>query len=156
MVHMKTLYFYIQSLLLLCGTLFSWLALTQQFKVFYAAHGTLFQFTNCIVPNPLVTPCFYGALAFAVAFIWSLYNLCHPDKKHCQRWLRNFLLFGVVFAFSVLTYEALEYYHFFTPENSISCAPGVHPLKTPCFQGALFFLTAWTASVAAYRIQKLH
>ena len=32
----------------------------------------MFEWSDCVVTNPLLTPCFYGALAFLAAFVWAL------------------------------------------------------------------------------------
>jgi hypothetical protein len=64
------------------------------------------------------------------------------------------LLFGVVFATSVLTYETLVYYKICAPiAQAISCAPGVFPLATPCFFGDLFFLASFV--VGFYTARKM-
>lgn len=134
------------------GVVFSWHALGLQFAQFIAQYGTLFQFTGITNANPLLTPCFYGSCAFVVAFVWALV-LTTSYNHRSMRWLVRFLMFGVCFALIVLTYEALEYFKVFSVGVPISCAPGVHPLETPCFTGLLFFmgsaLVAWRVHVTS-------
>ena len=93
------------------------------------------------------------SVAFAVAFVWALVVYMTPRLQHARIlwWLRAFLVFGTVFALCVLVYEALEYYHVLTLGTSLSCAPGVHPLATPCFIGFLFYATSALVAHGAYR-----
>ncbi|HQT83082.1 MAG TPA: hypothetical protein PLW99_02960 [Candidatus Paceibacterota bacterium] len=141
----------VQTLLLFGGTVFAWSATLSQFSTFHSLYGTLFRFTDCTVPNPLTTACFYGSTAFLVALFWSVraYQRPHPVN---QRRLRNFLLFCVVFAASVVAYEAVEYYKLFGPPTSaFICTPGVSPVQSPCFTGLLFFIAAFVTAVFAAR-----
>jgi len=131
---------------LAAGTLFAWYNVSLQFSKFFVYYDTVFHFQNCIVPNPLLTPCFYGATAFAVAFMWSIVLALKPNQRSFT-WLIRFLLFGVCFALVVLAYETLDFYKLIDLGGvSISCSPGVFPLKTPCFGGLLFFLFAYVAA----------
>lgn len=129
-------------LMLAGGTLFSWYNTALLFKAFYTYYPSVFMMGQTIAPNPLLTPCFYGAVAFAVALAWSLVLALKPHERS-NMWLTRFLVFGVCFASVVLIYEALEYYHIISLSRSVSCSPGVHPFKTPCFGGLLFFIGAY-------------
>ncbi|OGH65420.1 MAG: hypothetical protein A3J66_02260 [Candidatus Magasanikbacteria bacterium RIFCSPHIGHO2_02_FULL_47_14] len=142
---------YLQTLILVGGIAFSWATLVNQFITFYNTYGTLFRVKDCTIPNPVTTACFYGALAFVFAFFWSFLLLLRTTLKS-QKYLRNFLLFGVVFALSVLTYEFLVYYRVIVPPvQGIGCSPGVFPLKTPCLRGALFFIASFITAFFATR-----
>lgn len=137
---------YSLSLTIFGGAIFAWTTLIGQFQKFLAVYDSIFRFSDCIIPNPIATPCFWGAVAFVVAFIWSLYLIVRPNERG-DIWLSRFLLFGVLFALAVLGYEAIEFYHLVDFGGvSVSCAPGVHPLNTPCFTGFLFFLAAFVLS----------
>ena len=141
----------IQGLLLVGGTVFAWSRLIPKFQDFYATYGTLFRFRDCTLPNPMATACFYGSLAFIFALIWAFMVIQKPTLVS-QRRLRNFLLFCVVFAGSVVTYEILDYYKLIPATGVIvSCTPGLNPLLTPCFYGLLFFSAAFITSVFATR-----
>ncbi len=127
---------------LLGGTLFSWYHTALLFKKFFVYHDSLLQVTNCIVPNPIATPCFYGAVAFFGALVWAgliTYGVFPTSFV----WLRRFLVFGILFAATVLVYEGMEFYQVIAPTVSVSCSPGTHPLSTPCFGGLLFFSAAY-------------
>jgi len=145
----------LQVLLLLAGSMFAWVKLVPQFTGFYALYGTFLRVSDCVIPNPFTTACLYGSTAFLVALVWSLGAYQKPDLAS-ERRLRNFLLFCVAFAASVVAYEAVEYYKLFGPSTSaFICTPGVSPLQTPCFIGMLFFIGAYIASVFATRRLKL-
>ncbi len=142
------------TLTLLGGALFAWTTLFAQFEKFLNLYGTLFRFADCVMPNPLITPCFYGSVAFVVACVWSAWLIKKPSSTG-DLWISRFLGFGVVFALAVLGYEAIEYYHLIDFGGvSVSCAPGVHPLQTPCFTGLLFFLAAYLLSFALLRVER--
>ncbi len=135
-----------QSFILLCGTVFAWTNAVVQIQNFYGLYGTFLKFKDCVVPNPLTTACLYGSVAFLVAFIWSIRMLQNPSGRG-QRYLRNFLIFCVLFAGSVVTLEFGEFYGFVsTTVPSVGCTPGVAPTLTPCFYGMLFFIGALLVS----------
>jgi len=132
---MKT---YLGKLLLITligGVLFSWYTVINDFLRFYKIYGTIFRIENCLVPNPVTTPCFYGAVAFLIALILLLI------KKFL--FLKYLLIGGTVFAWTNFAYEA---YKFYLPSNTakIGCS-GIEVesiFTTPCFFGALIYLTA--------------
>lgn len=127
----------VQILILFGGTAFAWSKLIPQFVSFS--------------PNPFLTPCLYGSTAFLVVLFWSVRVYQRPSYQS-ERYLRNLLLFCVAFAASVVSYEAVEYYHLFGPStNAFICTPGVPPIQTPCFTGMLFFISAFLVSLLATR-----
>jgi hypothetical protein len=131
-----------QTVILLAGTLFAWSKLLDQISTFQFRYGTLFRFEDCAIPNPFTTPCLYGSIAFLVALFWSYYLYLKPNARQ-EKYLRNFLIFSVAFAGSVITYEFIEYYKVFDTGGIIkSCSPGTYPLKTPCFYGLVSFSLA--------------
>ncbi|MFA5954073.1 MAG: hypothetical protein WC817_00865 [Patescibacteria group bacterium] len=141
---------FLQTVILAGGVFVSWNATLSQFRQFYDTYGTLLRFNDCAIPNPLLTACFYGALAFLCAFGWSLWLSLKDDVSVSERYLKYFLLFGVVFALSVLGYETLEYYKLFSfGGNIITCSPGTPPYRTPCFYGMLLFLASYIIAFAA-------
>lgn len=143
--------FIAQTLILLGGAVFAWSKLIAQFSNFQAIYGTIFRFEDCAIPNPLITACFYGSLAFLVALIWSASLIWNPSAKSA-RYLRYFLLFCVIFAGSVFLYEVVDYYKIFSGNSiPISCSPGVPPFQTPCFYGMLFFIAAFISAILIAR-----
>jgi len=131
----------VQTLVLFGGMVFAWSKLIPQLVDFYARYGTFFRVSDCVVPNPFLTACLYGSLAFAGALYWSLRVYLSPAYMS-ERYLRNFLVFCVAFAGSVVLSETVEYYKLFTGVVSVTCSPGVAPVATPCFTGMIFFIVA--------------
>lgn len=139
-----------QSVILLGGAMIAWSALIPMMTNFYALYGTFWHFNDCIIPNPLTTACLYGSLAFLVALYWSLIVFQTPTPRS-ERYLRNFLLFCVIFGGSVLTLEAAQYYKFIATPISVSCNPGASPFGTPCFYGTIAYILAFITSIFATR-----
>lgn len=135
--------------LLFGGMVFSWYNLLSQFANFHALYGTIFRLQGITIPNPFLTPCFFGSLGYVAALFWSVFLLQGPVAKS-QRWLRNFLLFSVVFALSVVGYETAQYFHLIGGV-SVSCTPGAAPWATPCFTGMIIFALAFAVSVVTAR-----
>ena len=127
----------VQTLVLFGGSAFAWSKLIPQFVSFS--------------PNPFLTACLYGSTAFLAVLFWSVRVYQKPSYQS-ERYLRNFLLFCVVFAASVVSYEAVMYYHLFgSSTNVFICTPGVPPTQTPCFVGMLFFIAAFLVSILTTR-----
>ncbi len=141
----------VQVLLLGGGTLFSSYTMFGQLYAFRELHGTIFQFTDTFTNNPLATPCFFGSLAFLIAFTASVVLLLRFEWRD-ERWLRNFLIFCVCFAAIVLAYEACDFFQWIHVGTAVSCAPGVNPLQSPCFVGLVFFVLS---ALSAQRIVRM-
>jgi hypothetical protein len=140
----------LQALTLFGGTVFAWSKLLPQFMDFQERYGTLFRFNDLTIPNPFLTACLYGSTAFLVVLFWSVRVYQNPSERS-ERYLRNFLLFCVAFAASVVASEAIAYYEIFAAPISVTCSPGVPPTETPCFYGMLFFIAAFSISIFATR-----
>jgi hypothetical protein len=151
----------VQVAVLALGTAFSWFALTIDYRRFFAAGGHVLELSGCAVANPLVTPCFYGALAFLAAFLWAVVVLRSVAgvMTRRQRGLNRLLIAGTVFAWGNFAYEV---YRFSQPQpgaSAFSCPTGeaaVNPLMTPCFYGALIYLTALVVSLLILRSRASH
>ncbi len=144
----------VQTLVLFGGAIFAWSKLLPQFTNFQSLYGTLLRFNDLSVPNPFLTACLYGSLAFLAALYWSCRVFQNP-RFASERRLRNFLLFCVIFAASVVAYEAALFYGLLAPGAvPVTCTPGVSPLQTPCFYGLLFFTAAFVTSVFTTRFLK--
>jgi len=149
--------YFIQSFVLLVGTIFAWFTVYTDFSRFYNLYGSITKISGCIIPNPVTTPCFYGAFAFLGAFIWSLYVLKFSKEKKIihQKRLNILLIASTIFAWSNL---ALEIYHFYLQQtgSKISCS-GVATdsiFTTACFIGSMLFLGALIISLAINRKNK--
>jgi hypothetical protein len=135
-------YYFTQAFVLLVGTIVAFLSVYDDFLRFYGAEGTIFKIENCIYPNPVLTPCFYGAFAFLAAFIWTLFILKKEENggTRQEKYLSWFLVGGTLFAWGNFTKLYLDY----MAGSQIGCsgAPMTIPIQTPCFYGAtLFFLS---------------
>jgi hypothetical protein len=146
----------VQVALLALGTAFSWFTLVVDYRRFFAAGGRVFEISGCAVANPLVTPCFYGAMAFLAAFIWALVILrSAPDAvAPRQRGLHWLLTAGTVFAWGNFAYEVYRYAQPQPSVSAFSCPKEeavTHPLMAPCFYGALIYLCALVVSMLILR-----
>lgn len=132
-----------QSIILFSGTLFAWYNVIRNFVRFYHVEGTIFKIHNCLIPNPVTEACFYGAVAFLVALIWSLVIAQKAKDKivRQQRCLWWFLVFGTIFAWFNVAREFIAFYSVSSgPVLGCSATPIVNPFYTPCFTGATIFL----------------
>jgi len=142
----------VQVLLLAIGTAFSWTTLVFDYRRFFDAGGRVFEFSGCVVSNPLATPCFYGAIAFLVAFAWAATILRATSEvaRTRQRGLHWLLTAGTVFAWGNFGYEVYRYLQPRPAPSAFSC-PAVadaatNPLAAPCFYGAIIYLSALLVS----------
>lgn len=153
---MKRTLLKVQVAVLAIGTAFSWTTLVFDYRRFFASGGRVLEISGCAVANPVITPCFYGALAFLAALAWALAILRSSPETASkrQRGLWILLAAGTVFAWGNFAYEV---YRFVQPQPVTSpfvCPAGevaVNPLTTPCFFGALIFLTALIVSIFIVR-----
>ncbi|MBU6214913.1 hypothetical protein KGM48_03700 [Patescibacteria group bacterium] len=144
-----TLLLALQTLILFVGAVVAWSSALSQIVDFLARYGTLLRFDELLIPNPLLTSCLYGSIAFLIVLFWSTLVLGRPSYLS-ERNLRNLLLFCVAFAASVVSMEAAAYYHVIGAV-SFTCSPGIAPTATPCFRGLLAFGAAFLAAILAAR-----
>jgi hypothetical protein len=147
----------IQTLALAIGTVFSWTTLVFDYRRFFAAGGRAFEFSGCVVANPLATPCFYGAIAFLAALVWAAAILGSAPEiaRPRQRGLYWLLAAGTTFAWGNFGYEVYRYLEPHPAPSAFSCPAGgevaTHPLAAPCFYGAIIYLSALLISRALLR-----
>jgi len=153
----NTKFLFVQSNMLFAGTVFAWTTIVVDFVRFYNTEGTLLKIVDCVYPNPVTTACFYGAIAFLVAFIWSL-RLIKQDVKKLkvqQKLLVWFLVAGTVFAFYNFGGQLIEFYGSSGEKTSCSGVPTDNPFLTACFYGSLlFFLSLLSSIVAFFSVKK--
>jgi hypothetical protein len=140
---------YLQTIILFSGTIFAWYTVYNDFARFLGIYKTIFHFENCIVPNPLTTPCFYGAIGFLVAFVWSVKILKMKETKaeKWQKYLFIFLITGTIFGWSNFLFELYKFYSTNTgPKTSCSGIPTDNPFYTPCFYGSVLYLLSLISS----------
>ncbi len=135
---------------LLAGVVVSWTTVVIDFMRFFRAEGTLLKVNDCLFPNPVTTPCFYGAIAFIVAFAWAIWLVGKQDdvRIRSQKFLLVFLSAGTMFAWSNF---GILLYNFYTalPGAGVGCSgiPTSNPFMTPCFYGSMLFLLALIISI---------
>lgn len=140
--------FYItQIALLLAGSLVAWKAVYDDFVRFFGAGGSVFQVAGCTFPNPVTTPCFYGAFAFVGALVWAYFVLKKDNiaaKVRQEKYLSWFLVGCTLFGWSNFVKLYLDY----MAGSQIGCsgAPMTVPFLTPCFFGSMFFLLSLLSS----------
>ena len=149
----------VQVAVLAIGTGFSWITLVFDYQRFFASGGHVLNISGCAVTNPIITPCFYGALAFLAAFVWALAILRSAPESVLkrQRGLQLLLAAGTVFAWGNFTYEVYRVMQSQPAASAFSCPAGeiaVNPLMTPCFYGALIFLTTLVVSILITRAHR--
>ncbi|MHB1118407.1 MAG: hypothetical protein ACYCZ7_02725 [Minisyncoccota bacterium] len=142
--------YWVQAGVLLSGTVFAWTTVAVDLLRFYQVEGTLFKIVDCVYPNPVTTPCFYGAIAFMVALVWAglLLKKEGEVRRKSEKYLSGLLIAGTIFAW--ISFARLAY-NFYTalPGQGIGCSgvPTANPFVTPCFFGAALFLVAFVVSL---------
>jgi hypothetical protein len=140
-------YYFTQILFLFAGTIVAWLAVYDDFARFYGKEGTIFKIENCTYPNPIVTPCFYGAIAFLAFFIWAIMVVRRTEireKIRQEQYLSWALVCGTLFGWGNFIKLYLDYIQ----GSQIGCsgAPMTIPFATPCFYGSCIFLLSLIVS----------
>lgn len=149
--------YWIQAFTLFVGMIFAWTTIVVDFMRFFRSEGTLLKVTDCLFPNPVTTPCFYGAIAFMIAFAWAVFLVGKEDKtrKSGQKFLMVFLSAGTTFAWSNFSILAYDFYTAL-PGEGVGCSgvPASSPFLTPCFYGSMLFLLALIVSIVIQRKEK--
>lgn len=141
-------------LALISGTLFAWYTVFADFSRFYNNEGTLFKIQDCAVPNPVTTPCFYGAFAFLIAFVWSIMIMKNTTNRIKElKKLAWLLLASVLFAWGNFVYSLILFYQTRGSGHAIGCSGQVvtNPWLTPCFIGAVIFLLAFVIAIILFK-----
>lgn len=146
--------FQTQTTLLAAGTIFAWYNTIKNFIRFYGYEGTLFKLQDCVIPNPVTEACFYGAVGFLIALIWSIYIYRHRNDQggwKSQHYLWWFTSAGAIFAWHNVAKEFVAYYSAGSG-LAIGCSatPITNPFLTPCFTGATIFLVTAIISGIIY------
>ncbi|MEK7584694.1 MAG: hypothetical protein AAB490_05605 [Patescibacteria group bacterium] len=143
----------LQTGVLFIGTLFAWWTVVQDYLRFYNYEGTLFKIEDCIFPNPVTTPCFWGAWAFLIALVWAARiqrNALVP--KTSQRNLVYFLVAGTLFAWFNNVRGLMSFYGASgAPVVGCSGQLVTNPYTTACFIGASLFLASLVVGIVTYR-----
>lgn len=155
---MRRILVYLQVLVLAAGTIFAWVTVYNDYVRFYALYGNLFRFKDCAIPNPLTTPCFYGATGFIIALALALVILrkflAGQDYSKLQRVLLWLTGLGSIFAWTNFGYSATRIW--MSGGQGVTCSGVVssNPLTTPCFVGAVIYLISFFISALIYSNKK--
>lgn len=60
-----------QLIVSICGTIFAFTSVYFDYQRFYLVEGSYTKIKDCVIPNPVTTPCFWGAFGFLAAAIWA-------------------------------------------------------------------------------------
>jgi len=140
-------YYLTQLTTLFLGNLVAWKAVYDDFARYFSAGGKLLDVAGCTVPNPVTTPCFYGAFGFLGTLAWTWVIFKKKDlvaQVRQQKYLSWFLVGCALFGGFNFTKLYLDYMY----GSQIGCsgAPMTTPFATPCFYGASLFLAALIVS----------
>ncbi|MEO8065297.1 MAG: hypothetical protein ABI643_00385 [Candidatus Doudnabacteria bacterium] len=146
----RTIRTYILCLMafLIVGVGISWTTVLQSFVRFYNNEGTLFKIQNCLFPNPVTTPCFYGAIAFLICLVWAIYLYRALDRENISgsyiklMWL---LFASTIFGWVNVGYELYQFSQ--SPKGIVGCTSKVitSPWQSPCIYGSIMFLLSLIA-----------
>lgn len=144
------------AIALIAGNIIGWFTVVSEITDYCKQLGgiwALTDFSGNIVENPLLTPCFYGSIAFLVALGWNVYLLRSKDNEKIAkhfRWFITLLVAGTVFAAVNNVPIFQQFYN--NPENAISCSGKkvTNPYLTSCFLGLSSFTAAALLSIASY------
>lgn len=147
--------FNLQAVVIFSGVFWAWYNVIKEFKIFYLYENRIFKFVDCTITNPILTPCFWGACAFLIAFILSLIVLKKSGtaKIKLQKALKLLTLAGTLFAWGVVSFESYKY--FSTKMQPIQTCTGYvqNPLYSSCFVGAIIFTLSL---ILASKLTKKH
>lgn len=138
--------------LLVLGVFVSWFATISAFREFYGYEGTIFKIRNCVTPNPITTPCFWGALAFAGGLYWT-YKKYGKETKKFERNFLYFMIFSIIFAWSNFAIELKGVKP--NPDALVTvCKPTTNPFLSPCFFGSILFTLSFLTTLLLVKKKK--
>ncbi|MFA5022361.1 MAG: hypothetical protein WC508_04755 [Patescibacteria group bacterium] len=70
-----------QFIVLLVGTVFAWTNFSVELFSWLNQKKCAFSCTSTLATNPFLTPCFYGAIFFTLAFVLSIIIV----KSYCKK-----------------------------------------------------------------------
>jgi len=133
---MKKRLFWLNSVVLLVGLGIATRAVQVDYRLFSGGIGK----------NPAATPCLYGAIAFFIAFVWSVkIALAATETQRGRQVNLNWLLLAsTIFAWSNFIPILVRFYCAAPGKVVIGCSalPLTNPWWTFCFGGAASFLLA--------------
>lgn len=140
----------IQLITALVGTVYAYYNVFWDFVLYKNNCGSLFPVTTTFT-HPFFTPCFYGAFAFLITLVISIFIFKTTSLK-LQKYLISLSAFGVAFAWGNMALEIKKYLQ----AGSVAykgCSGAVvsNPLFTPCFGGSVIFVILLLVSLYTFR-----
>lgn len=133
---------------LVIGAVIAWSTEIVALTRFYGSEGTLLRFSNIGVTNPMITPCFWGAIAFliGIASAGSLYSRIERNPLGGYRNLCWFLVACVLFGWSNVGYEMWKLNQSETG-SIVGCMaqPMTSIFQSSCLYGSVMFLASLVA-----------
>jgi ABC-type transport system involved in cytochrome c biogenesis permease subunit len=153
---------YLQSTALIAGTYIGWSTIFKEINKYCEITGdgysSLLTFSGTITKNPLLTPCFWGSIAFVIALVWSLMIVLEKDKVRARLSEKRLLwLLGGGTIFALGNNAPILYRYFFTPnEKGLSCGGTYidNPFTTACFLGFCAFFAAFILGIVWYKLNR--
>lgn len=135
------------------GVAVSWITTINSFVNFYRIEGTLFKIKDCAVPNPIVTPCFWGALAFIAGAYWAI-KLNKEADAGKEKGFLYFIIFCILFAWSNFLVEVLKIDY--KIGGVISPCPVAYssPWVSACFFGSVLFTLSGLTTLLIVKSKK--
>ena len=131
------------------GVIIAWQHIITQFSNFLSYEGTVFKVQNCVIPNPVTTPCFYGGFGFIVALIIAILFFKKNPTKKALMWFTIYLLAGSIFAWTFAGRDLINFFGGSTGAGTVGCSGLIinNPFTTACFMGASLFLLSFIVSL---------
>lgn len=135
-----------QAIALTAGNYVGWSAIVKEVDYFCNLEGqglqSLTSFRGTFTTNPLLTPCFWGSIVFAIALIWTMIILFNKNKKQAamsHKKLTWLLAGGTIFA--ALNNVPIFYKFITQPGAEVGCTVDkvTSPFATSCFYGLVAF-----------------
>lgn len=128
----------LRIIFLLLGSFVAWYETITKFQEFYNYEGTLLKIKDCIVANPITTPCFWGASAFVLALILAIVYY-RKQSKDFEKYFLWFMIFCVLFAWGNFAIELVGIQPKPGAIITVCQANPVSPFLSACFAGSILF-----------------
>lgn len=159
LVNNPSLWLYAQLLALMAGNYIGWSTIFKEVRSYCKSEsngfGALLSFSGTTEKNPLLTPCFWGSIAFLISFAWTLSIIAEKNQSNKQTSHKKLVILlagGTLFA---LVNNLPIFYKYLTQPTGVvlSCSVDkiTNPWLTSCFLGFSAFALAFMASFIAQK-----
>lgn len=158
-IQSPSFWLYAQLAALMAGNYVGWSTIFKEIRSYCESEGgrfgALLSFSGTAEKNPLLTPCFWGSIAFLIAFAWTISIIMEKEQNKKQSSHKKIVILlagGTLFA---LVNNLPIFYKYLTqPKGQIlSCSADkiTNPWVTSCFLGFTAFALSLLASVLAMK-----